>query len=139
MTIEAFQPTAFQNDAFQIGESECVPGFQSDAFQNDAFQVCVEDDVAATRPRPDDGPRHNRIFKPTGLDGYRKPVEARIEQSHEVALEVAGVLAREFTDEAPKLVFPHVSLTDLRDKHGNRLEISPDDELAIMILIAASV
>ena len=37
--MNAFEPDAFQNDAFQAADLEFVTAFQPDAFQNDAFQI----------------------------------------------------------------------------------------------------
>jgi hypothetical protein len=52
--VPAFQPTAFQFDAFQTCEEApevCVPAFQPNAFQFNAFQTCEEaPEETQTRP-----------------------------------------------------------------------------------------
>lgn len=42
----AFQPSAFQNDAFQVGAAACIPAFQRNAFQG--FQTCGAAPAAIT-------------------------------------------------------------------------------------------
>lgn len=87
-----FNPAIFNNAAFNIGLGGVVPP-----------AVVVKTGTGGIDPERKRRTLHKSIYKPTGLverkEG-RKEVEDRIDESREIQTEIAGRLAREFTDES---------------------------------------
>lgn len=127
--------------------------FQSDAFQNSVFQV----DAAVTKTGVggiDPEEKYRRIVKPIGLlhlpqKRGRKDTADRIDESMQIAADVAAKLAREFTDESAQTAAERraQAILDVSMSEADR-EIAvllrkklrtEEDEILILLLIAASV
>ena len=125
----AFQSTAFQNDAFQTGGS-----------------VVIGPPLGG---KGDNEGRRRTIFKPTGLvdrprTRTQEIVESRVEQSREVAQEIAAeALVQVTPPQADPL--PEVSMMtfaeidrEIRERLHKKLR-TEEDELILLALMAAAV
>lgn len=89
-----------------------------------------------------------RIVKPTGLLQRKKAtptVAERVDESREIAAEIAGKLAREFSEENEALLdaqpIESMSLRDIEREIGILLRKkvrNEEDELILLLLLAAS-
>lgn len=132
--------------------------FQQSAFQDDAFQI---DGAQAEAPAPPykggrgdngDAPRRKVPFKPTGLPprstlklkkAKDAGVDRRLQESAEIAAEVAGSLARELEGERRATTPPITELTlqEVDREIGRLLRKrlrTEEDELLLLILMAAA-
>lgn len=108
-------------------------------------------DVRPPRPGDDEGKRQVlRIVKPTGLpfpkpfQRGRKTVYARVQESADIQAEIAGRLAREFSQENATLraraPVVEMSMVEVEREIGALLRKkvrTDEDEILLLILIAA--
>lgn len=130
--------------------------FQRSAFQDNAFQI---DDTASGGKGDNAGGKESRhpSFKPTGLvDRPRKPVKEgrkevsdRVDESRQIEAEIAGRLAKEFSEETlniqqePPPVAPveEMTLAEVELEIGVLLRKklrTQEDEILILLLMAAA-
>jgi len=107
----AFQPNAFQNDAYQV-EAELIAAFQPCAFQDDAFQTtaCPTPPVTDYLPGGAGYPHKHSISAyvlPTGR-GTKKRIDDFINENMLDFYKVAETLPRETQKKVDKLVKPYV-------------------------------
>lgn len=155
-----FNPSIFNTTAFNTGPAGGGgPIFNIGSFNTLIFNT--GDEVGVTPPAvvtktgtggidPGEGLRRRRhIIKPTGTlhlphkEG-RKEVIDRIDESREIQAEIAGRLAREFTEETARLTLPPIaemSQADVDYEIGillrKRLR-SEEEELMLLLLMVAS-
>jgi len=132
--------TAFQQSAFQWTPDK--------AFQIDAEAGAVKTGTGGIDP----GEGLRRIVKPTGLlhlpKKARADVEARIDDSRAIQAEIAGRLAREFSEETTALEaykafqpIDEMSLAEIDAEIGLLLKLKlrrEEDEIMLLLLMVAA-
>ena len=132
--------TAFQQSAFQWTPDK--------AFQIDAEAGAVKTGTGGIDP----GEGLRRIVKPTGLlhlpKKARADVEARIDDSRAIQAEIAGRLAREFSEETAALEafqpfqpIDEMSLSEIDAEIGLLLKLKlrrEEDEIMLLLLMSAA-
>jgi len=132
--------TAFQQSAFQWTPDK--------AFQIDAEAGAVKTGTGGI----DSGEGLRRIVKPTGLlhlpKKARADVEARIDDSRAIQAEIAGRLAREFSEETTALEafqafqpIDEMSLAEIDAEIGLLLKLKlrrEEDEIMLLLLMSAA-
>ena len=135
--------TAFQQSAFQWTPDK--------AFQIDAEAGAVKTGTGGIDP----GEGLRRIVKPTGLlhlpKKARADVEARIDDSRAIQAEIAGRLAREFSEETTALEafkafqafqpIDEMSLAEIDAEIGLLLKLKlrrEEDEIMLLLLMSAA-
>lgn len=123
--------------------------FNSGIFNNGVFNTGA-DVVDSGPPLGGKGDNQKRpaIFKPTGLvdrprSRKQEIVEARVEQSREVAQEIAAELAQ--VTQQPRVPLPEISVMtfaeierEIRERLHKKIK-TEEDELILLLLMAAAV
>lgn len=101
-------------------------------------------------PRPDDGGGHRRgrgIVKPLGLPPKRKgataEIQRRVEETHDIAAEVAGQIARELGEEREARAVAELTMQEVEREIGlllrKKLRTEEDEILLLLLMAAAAV
>jgi hypothetical protein len=107
--------------------SSLGPFFGGPFFSGGLFGELQDDEIPKTGGKGDNKRKRKAIYKPTGLPPYRKPVEQRLQETHEIAREV---IAQE----------PRMSLSEV-EEIGTLLhkKMKTEEEEIVLLLLAVSV
>ena len=86
------------------------PFFGGPFFSGGFFGELQDEEVPKTGGKGDNKKRRKTIYKPTGLPPYRKPVEQRVAETHEIAKEVV----RSYQD-VPVVPVVRMSLAEVQE------------------------
>jgi hypothetical protein len=119
--------------------------FGGEFFNTGSAPVVVEEE--ATRPRPADGEgktlklKGRTIFKPTGLIDRPRTLEERVQQSAEIAQQVAREVTGSLDEPAEPPPIIEMTLAEVEREIGVLLRKkirTEEDELILLLLMAAA-